>query len=60
MQPPPGGGLEKLDRDLMVEQIATFARVLAAIDASETGALGKPQPEPRGLRRALIARLRPR
>ena len=56
---PPGGGLEKLDRALMVEQIATFARVIDALDARETAAIGKPQPEPRGLLRALIARLRP-
>jgi hypothetical protein len=57
---PPDGGLDKLDVALMGEQIATFARVLAAIDAAETGALGRPEPEPRGLLRAIIARLRPR
>jgi hypothetical protein len=43
----------------MVEQIATFARVIDALDARETAAIGKPQPEPRGLLQALIARLRP-
>jgi hypothetical protein len=56
----PGGGIERLDRQLLREQIDSFARVLAAIDASDTAALGGPQPQPRSLLRALIRRLRPR
>lgn len=45
----PDGEIERLDIDLMYEQIQTFLKVIIAIDNTQTEILGKPQKQSYGI-----------
>ena len=54
----PTGYIEKLDRNLMYEQIKTFAEVLDDLDQAPAARIGEPEPEPWTLLRLLVLLVR--
>jgi hypothetical protein len=50
----PGGGMERLNKDFMYEQIQTFADVLEVVDRTPTADLGEAERQPRSVIRRLL------
>jgi len=48
------GHIDKIDLDLIYEQIETFTKVVSAIDIAKTEELGKPEPPSFSLLRLLV------